>query len=179
MKHLILGLALVCLPLFSQQKVNSEAPALVAYQWIFTYDGSNNLTQSCRAASLQPRAWTGTVSGATNASPAALTLTAHGLSTSSRPSVTISGGTGSWAAINGTWTATPTTANAFTIPVDSTAFGALAGTIVVTSNAPRTSDPIWACEVNVYNGSNIIVWRGWKNGTASESLTSATATQYQ
>jgi hypothetical protein len=68
------------------------------------------------------------VTAATNANPAALTSTAHGLTTGQK--VTISGATGSWVPINGTWAVTVTGANTFTIPVDSTAFGALAGTVV-------------------------------------------------
>jgi hypothetical protein len=67
------------------------------------------------------------VTAATNANPAALTSTAHGLSTGDR--VTLAGATGSWAPVNGTWTVTVTGANTFTIPVDSTGFGALAGTV--------------------------------------------------
>jgi hypothetical protein len=68
------------------------------------------------------------VTAATNANPASLTSTAHGLATGDR--VTISGATGSWTPLNGTWAVTVTGANTFTVPVDSTAFGALAGTVV-------------------------------------------------
>lgn len=73
------------------------------------------------------------ISAASNASPVSLTSVAHGLITGDQ--VTISGGTGAWAAINGTFTVTVTSADTFTVPVDSTAFGALAGTIVFGKSA--------------------------------------------
>lgn len=62
---------------------------------------------------------------ASNANPVSLTSAAHGLATGQV--VTITGATGAWAAINGTFTVTVTGVNTFTIPVDSTAFGVLAG----------------------------------------------------
>ncbi len=71
-----------------------------------------------------------TISSATNANPAVLTtVTNH--SYISGDVIKISGGTGSWTAINGTFTVTVTAANKFSIPVDSTSFGALSGTPVV------------------------------------------------
>ena len=73
------------------------------------------------------------ISAATNASPVVLTSTGHGLNTGA--SVTISGATGSWTPINGTSTITKIDANSFSIPVDSTAFGALTGTVVFSGKA--------------------------------------------
>jgi hypothetical protein len=72
-----------------------------------------------------------TITAASNTNPVSLTSNAHGLSTGD--GITISGGTGNWTAINGSWTITVTGANTFTIPVDSTAFGALTGTPVYPS----------------------------------------------
>jgi hypothetical protein len=69
-----------------------------------------------------------TITAASNANPVSLTSNSHGLSTGD--GITISGGTGNWTAINGSWTVTVTGVNTFTIPVDSTAFGALTGTPV-------------------------------------------------
>jgi hypothetical protein len=70
------------------------------------------------------------VSAATNANPVVFTTgAAHGLTSGQR--VLISGATGSWVPVNGTFTITKTGASTFTIPVDSTGFGALAGTVVV------------------------------------------------
>jgi hypothetical protein len=65
------------------------------------------------------------ITAATNANPVELTAAAHGLATGAH--VTISGATGNWTAINGSWTVTVTGGGTFTIPVDSTSFGALAG----------------------------------------------------
>lgn len=72
-----------------------------------------------------------TISAATNANPVVFTANAHGLSTGD--GITISGGTGNWAAVNGSWTITVTGANTFSIPVDSTTFGAITGTLVYPS----------------------------------------------
>jgi len=52
--------------------------------------------------------------------------------------VTISGYTGNWAACNGNFTATYVDSTHFTIPVDSSAFGAAAGTPVYQYNAQAT-----------------------------------------
>lgn len=71
------------------------------------------------------------ISAATNAAAAELTSTAHGLSTGD--GITISGATGNWTPINGSWTITVTGVNTFTIPVNSTTFGALTGTPVYPS----------------------------------------------
>ncbi len=68
-----------------------------------------------------------TISAATNASPVEFTTSSsHGLATGD--SVILSGFTGGWTACNGTFVATVTAVNKFTIAVDSTAFGALSGT---------------------------------------------------
>jgi hypothetical protein len=59
-----------------------------------------------------------------------ITKTGHGFNSSASPYVYISGGTGSWAGINGRWPITYIGANSFSIPVNSSGFGALSGTIV-------------------------------------------------
>jgi|GEM_PF-3444987 len=71
-----------------------------------------------------------TVTAASNANPVSFTSTAHGQTGSI--SISIGGATGSWTSVNGTFTGTVTSANTFTIPVDSTGFGALTGSLVVT-----------------------------------------------
>jgi len=68
------------------------------------------------------------ISAATNASPVEFTSTAHGLVNGN--TVTISGATGTWVSVNGTFVATKTGDDTFTIPIDSTLFGALAGTLI-------------------------------------------------
>lgn len=69
------------------------------------------------------------VSAATNASPVVLTATAHGLA--SGDTVTLRGATGGWVTLNRTYAVTVTGANTFSVPLDSSAFGALAGTVTV------------------------------------------------
>lgn len=66
-----------------------------------------------------------TITAITNADPAELTSAAHALATGDL--VDITGFTGAWVAANARWPVTVTAANTFTIPVDSTAFGAIAG----------------------------------------------------
>lgn len=78
-----------------------------------------------------------TISAATNAAVVELTSTAHGLSTGD--GITISGATGNWTAINGSWTITVTGVNTFTIPVNSTTFGALTGTPVYPARPTLTA----------------------------------------
>lgn len=162
---LLLALALTCAAGFAQQQVIlSQAPASPAYSTINYYSGSN-LIYVCKApAYINPNiaAQVITVTGASNANPVSFTATAHGLGDYATygatfvptPAVIISGGTGNWTAINGVWIGTPTSANAFTIPVDSTAFGALAGTLVVTTTAPRWTKPVWSISKYMYDASS-------------------------
>lgn len=80
------------------------------------------------------------LTSATNANPVVFTTTVpHHFR--SGMSITISGGTGAWVAVNGVFTVTVTGASTFSIPVDSTAFGAVAGTIKFTlqSTSPGPS----------------------------------------
>lgn len=184
MKLLILGL--VAAALASAQdglSVNiTPGPPQRAYQIVYGYSGTN-LSYICYAPSVVTTGTravrTTSISAASNASPVSLTSTAHGFDANSRPSVTISGGTGNWTAINGTFVATITGANTFTIPVDSTAFGALAGTIVFTSTAPRTNQTDWAVERYFYDGSNnpiLAVWLGGSSGIVGVKCSDATST---
>lgn len=142
----------------------SQAPGPLGYQQISVYSGTNLIYQ-CIARSSQIRVRTVTVSAASNASPVSFTATGHGFDyqggATTTPVVKITGGTGNWTAINGVWLATPTSANAFTIAVDSTSFGALAGTLVVTTLAPSITDGVWSIQKSIYDGSNNLIWTGW------------------
>lgn len=137
---------------------------------VYFYSGSN-LIYSCTALAVQPRSLPGfsgsttnsgviTVSAASNANPVSFTATAHGLDFPSAatiaPVITISGGTGNWTPINGSFVATITSANAFTIAVDSTSFGALTGTLLVTTAAPKDTEAVWLVKNYVYSGANLI-----------------------
>lgn len=178
MKTLLI-LALLAFPAFGQNcQVGSSTPG-VACTSLFTYDGSDNLLYMCKARAIQPRAAVMSVSAASNASPVSLTSAGHGFSTQFLPLVTISGGTGNWAAINGTWTATITGANTLTIPVDSTAFGALAGTIVLTTYAPLTTQSVWSVMKFVYSGTNMTGSFTIAGSTGERNTCSGAPSQYQ
>ena len=73
-----------------------------------------------------------TITAVTNANPAQMTSTGHGFSNSDH--VYITGFTGNWLPANGTWVISNVAANTFTIPVDSTGFGAISGSPVFTGN---------------------------------------------
>jgi hypothetical protein len=114
------------------------------------------------------------ITAATNANPVELTLTSHGLTNGE--TITISGATGAWAPINGTFTATVTGVNTFTIAVDSTAFGALTGTpIIVRWTAGGTAAGIVATarELRVNTTIAAIVYDIGTTGWATVQPTSA------
>lgn len=127
------------------------------------YDGSNRLEYLCRCYSQTTRT-TFTVSSATNAATAVFTTaTAHGLfvtSWNNRVKVTVSGGTGNWAAANSTWILVPVSGTTFSLyypsngaALDSSGFGALTGTIVISTDAPRTNQNYWHVLKLSYDGS--------------------------
>ncbi|NBW07794.1 MAG: hypothetical protein EBR82_07185 [Caulobacteraceae bacterium] len=178
MKKLLLVLA--SLSAFAQTEFRlSQRNPDVGYQYIAGYSGSN-LIYLCKAASIQPVSPAISVASATNASPTVLTVSGgHGFDVSSKPNISVSGGTGNWVAINGARTATIISSTTLSIPVDATAFGALTGTIVFTTRAPRTTSSIWSVQFFVYSGSNMI-WSGWSTGVPSSTTTCTTSpTQYQ
>lgn len=155
-------------------------PPNSGWQTVFFYDGSSNLEYICYARSSQPER-TITVSTASNANPVSFTATAHGLgaygthsAASLAPLVKITGGTGNWAAVNGTWKATVTSADAFTIAVDSTSFGAYGSqALTVTTRSPRTTDAVWSIKRFFYDGSNNLIGVGWAAAAGGASATTA------
>lgn len=161
MKNLIL--LLVAIPLLAQQQVTP------ATESVYIMSGGN-LAAVCTSLSTSSDSRRAnisvSISAATNANPVVFTSTAHGFDINGmHPSVTISGGTGNWAAVNGTFVATIVDANTFSIPVNSTAFGAVAGTLTFTTTAPRSIVPEWQVHIFKYDVSNNIVWSGWLGGT--------------
>ena len=168
---LLLAIAAICFSQDGQPVRISDDPSNVAVTQVFIVNGSNQTTAICSARSLMTtgfRAATSvSISAATNANPAVFTSTGHGFPTDSRPSVTISGGTGSWAAVNGTFTATVVDADTYSIPVDSTTFGALAGTVIFQTTAPRTTVPEWAVQKIAYDISGNAIYKAWLNGVSS------------
>lgn len=97
-----------------------------------------NLTPPPASATVAGGGSTAAISAATNATPVVFTTTA---APASGP-VILSGFTGTWAVLNGPQTATNISGTTFSVPVDSTAFGAMTGTPLVTvtgSPAPSAS----------------------------------------
>jgi hypothetical protein len=135
---------------------------------VIGYDGSDNVIYVCNAKSVDGDRLAATVlvSGISKATAAVVTSTAHGLPIGSRPRVTISGATGTgWVTgINGTWTATVTGADTFTVPVNSTGFDTLAGTVVFATTAPRLGVAEWRVKVFGLTGTNTTLI-AWMNGT--------------
>lgn len=75
------------------------------------------------------------ITSATNATPVVFTTTTlHGLLSGQQ--VTISGATAGWATANGEFEVTRVDDDSFSIPLDSTAFGALSGTLVAVYQDP-------------------------------------------
>jgi hypothetical protein len=151
----------------------TQGPPMVGYELVLNFTGTN-VTSICYArafASTGLRASTYVaISAVSKANPAVVTSTGHGFALSARPQVTISGATGTgWTAINGTFVATVIDANTFSIPVDSTGFGTLAGTVVFKTTAPRATMPEWAVKKYAYDGSNNNIFQGWLTGSSALS----------
>jgi hypothetical protein len=138
------------------------------------YTGTN-LMFVCSAKSVSSETSL-TIASATAAGPGVFTSTAHGFFTTSaspRPIVSISGATLLWASLNADWLLTPVDANTFTLAnpttgtnLDSTGFGALTGTVVLTTKAPRTNQWQWAIRRFLYDGSSNLLSTQWSFGDA-------------
>jgi len=138
----LLCLFLFVISLFGQSGnpvVVNEGPSRELWTQYITVSGND--TFICYALRDSPQT-TITTSAFSNANPGVVTST-HGFHSNSSPMVTISGGTGAWAAVNGTWKATYINGTSFSIPVDTTAFGAVTGTLVFTTKAPRLTSNFW------------------------------------
>ncbi len=179
----IIALSLMALSAFAQngQPVRiQDDPSTDAVQTVAVLSGSNTIALCYALSSDFNRvARQVAISAVSKAAAAVITSVGHGLDTNSRPSVTISGATGTgWSAINGTFTATVIDADTFSIAVNSSGFGTLGGTVVFTTSAPRTVVAEWAVKKLAYNGSGIFVWSGWINGitTYTQKCSNATVT---
>lgn len=160
----------------------SDDPANSAVTFVYTVNGSNQTTAICLARSVlttgQRPATKVSISAISKASPAVVTSASHGFPLSARPSVTISGATGTgWVSgantVNGTFIATIIDADTFSIatsagvPVDTSGNGTLAGTVIFTTTAPRLSVEDWAVQKIDYDGSGNAIWKGWLAGSSA------------
>lgn len=179
MRFILLLLAAITAHAQADFIISQKSPS-AGYQFIMGYSGTD-LLYLCKANSIQPTSPSISIASATNASPVVFTVSGgHGFNVSSLPLVTISGGTGNWTAVNASLTATVLSSTTFSVAVDSTAFGAVTGTLVYTTRAPRTTSSIWSVQKFVYDGSNNMIWAGWVGGTPSFTTTCTGApTQYQ
>jgi hypothetical protein len=185
MKRLIFGLMVSTL-LIAQipdgQAVNQSAGSPPTAIQTLAYNNAGLIQYICKAAS-RSKLTTIVVSSPTAASSLSFTATAHNLGDYTNlpnliisPIVMVSGFTGAWSPANGVWAATITSANAFTIPVNSSGFGAVAGTPTVTTYCPRLNNLVWAIQQLFYDGSNNFIgsaWAGSAGGAGSTNLTTS------
>lgn len=140
----------------------SPGPPTVQFLSLMFYSGGN-LQYLCQAKSVSPNT-SFTITSATAASPSVFTFTGHGFEVALgeyTPRITISGATTTWAALNGDWLLSSQGANTFTLqsPVtgasfDGTGLGALSGTVVLNTTAPRLTASYWSIRRFTYDGSN-------------------------
>lgn len=154
------------------ETVLSQGAPNTAWEHVYNYDGSNNVTSICTARAqvttgIRPTIFVA-VTAATNATPVVFTATGHGFAVSARPKITLSGFTGGWVTANGTFTATIINANTFSIVLDSTAFGAMAGSPIFNTTAPRSTVSEWAVKVIAYT-TTFPIWDGWLAGSSTYS----------
>lgn len=172
MRFILLLLAAITAHAQSEVRFSQRNPD-TPYQIIIGYSGTN-ISYVCTANSIQPTSPSISITSATAASPIVFTVSGgHGfyVSTKNLPSVTISGGTGNWAAVNGTFTATIISSTTFSISTNGTGFGAVTGTLVFTTRAPRTTMPVWSVKSLGVDGSSNTDWMGWSTGTSAANQT--------
>lgn len=152
----------------------SQAPAPGGLTTVTHYTASGNPDYICKAASTQDPTRI-TVSAITNANPGVMTATAHGLFFQSGVSapkavVFVSGLSGNWTPLNGMHVVTPASANSLTTDVDSTTFGAVTGTIVVSTRAPKVTSAYWSLQAIAYDTNGNPVYSGWVAPTTGTIL---------
>lgn len=128
----------------------------------------------------RPRLSTITQTSISTAATAVVTVSGgHGLSLDSAPNVTITGGTGLWAGINGFYKATVTGTTTFTIPVDSSLFSTVSGTIVITTRAPRENQAIWSVKKLKFDSTGNPKTELWADGGSSNTCVAPETLSFQ
>jgi hypothetical protein len=103
----------------------------------------------------------------------------HGLHINTSPQVTIKGATLTWAGLNGTFKVTVLDSTSFSVPFNSSALGAVTGTVVMTTTAPRTSSPIWAVTKITTDAVGNPLSDLWANGGWANVCDNRTILSYQ
>ena len=108
-----------------------------------------------------------TITSATAANPGVFTASGYGLFVSGArytPTVTIAGATGSWVSANATWVLVPVSSTTFTLAnqttgtaFNTTGFGALTGTVIASTTAPRTNIGNWTIRSITLDGSSRMI----------------------
>lgn len=147
-----------------------------AYTQILHYT-TGNVDYICKAKSIQSTIGTITVSAISNANPGSMTAASHGFyysaTATQKIAVFISGLTGNWTPLNGTHVLTPASTSTLTTDVDTTAFGAVTGTIVVSTRAPKSTATIWSVQSLGVDGSGnttLVTWEAPATGAALTNL---------
>jgi hypothetical protein len=157
--------------------VTTDAPGPDEHTMIPYKDGLT--TYYCFARQVQFPASTITQSGISNAASAVVAATAHGLHADASPLVSFTGGTGNWTAVNAQFKATIIDANSFSIPLNSTSLGAVTGTVVVTTQAPRLTSRGWRVLKIVVDASGETQSKMWATGGYGNACSDRATLSYQ
>ena len=188
-KILCLALLFSLAPLHSQVTYHSTMqgatqlpPVLGQDAFILNfYDGSNNLAYTCWTTSNRQSVNTYSLAAKTltsiadSSNTSTVTAPSHGLASGAK--VTITGSTED-TDLNGTYTITVTTADAFTITTANVTDATYTtATLVVTNTGPKDTSSIWAIQGHTYSGTNRIR-SGWASGSPAQTKICASRATY-
>lgn len=123
----------------------------------------NGRIQAVTACATAPES----ISSATNANPVVLTTAIA----PSSGSVALSGFTGGWVSLNGTFAATHISGTTFSVPVNSSGFGALAGVPVISACFSGGAYPVFAESGNGTTVDNQATWTEGGPGISLQAFT--------
>jgi hypothetical protein len=173
----LLALMLAC-ALSAQQVVQlADTPAVKDQHTKYSFT-SGNAQYYCFAHT--PASITSlSITSVSNAASAVVTYSGHGFNPLSNPTVTFSGATGSWSTLNSSFVATVIDANTFSIPLNTSSFGALAGTVVLKTAAPLLTQPIWLVLKNINDTATSTTATMWANDGYNNACTNRASLSYQ